>query len=77
LMKRIPPTSPTPPVPLGNSLNSDKLADRVARRNPKVYDGNLDPVELEDCIRGMEKIFAVVEVPEEKKGKYKDFLFNW
>ena len=35
--------------------------------NPKVYDGNLDLVELEDWISGMEKIFTVVEVPEEKK----------
>ena len=28
LMKRIPPASPTPPVPLENSLKYDKLANR-------------------------------------------------
>ena len=56
LMKRI------PAAPLGSQVlpehppRADKLADRVARRNPKVYDGSLDPVELEDWIRGMEKI---------------------
>ena len=48
-------------------LKEDKLADRVARRKPKVYDGSYDPVVLEGWIRGMEKIFTVVEVPEEKK----------
>ena len=56
LMKRIPPVSPTPPVPPGNPSKSDKLADKVARHNPKVYDGNLDPIELENWIRGMENI---------------------
>jgi len=40
---------------------------RVARCNPKVYDGSYDPVVLEEWTRGMEKIFTVVEVPEEKK----------
>jgi len=61
LMKRIPqvPTETPPP--------EDKLADMVARRNPKVYDGTYDLVVLEEWIRGMEKIFTVVEVPEEKK----------
>jgi len=66
-MKRIPLVSPKPLIPPENSSKSDKLADRVARCNPKVYDGNIDPVELEDWIRGMEKIFIVVDVPEEKK----------
>jgi len=67
LMKRI------PAAPSGSQVfpeyppRLDKLADRVALGNPKVYDENLDPVELEDWIRGMEKVFAVVEVPEEKK----------
>ena len=50
-----------------NPLKSDKLANEVARRNPKVYDGNLNPVELEDWIKEMEKIFVIVEVSEEKK----------
>jgi len=45
----------------------DKLADRVARRSPKVYNGNYDPVVLEELVRKIEKIFIVLEVPEEKK----------
>ena len=61
LMKRI------PQVPTETPPKEDKLADRVARRNPKVYNGSYDPVVLEEWIRGMEKIFTVVEVPEEKK----------
>ena len=61
-------TKRIPNAPLGSQVlpehppRSDKLADRVARRNPKVYDGNLDPVEVEDWIRGMEKIFAVIRI---------------
>ena len=64
LMKRI------PTAPSGSKLlpeqppRSNKLANSVARCNPKVYDRNLDPVELEDWIRRMDKIFAVVEVLE-------------
>ena len=61
LMKRI------PQVPTEAPPKEDKLADRVARRNPKVYDGSYDPVVLEEWTREMEKIFTVVEVPEGKK----------
>ena len=61
LMKRI------PQVPTKTPPKEDKLANRVARRNPKVYDGTYDPVVLKQWLRGMEKIFRVVEVPEEKK----------
>ena len=67
LIKRIPAAPSGSQVLQEHPPKSDKLADRVARRNPKVYDRNLDPVELEDWIRGMEKIFVVVEVPKEKK----------
>ena len=56
-----------PQVPTETPPKEDKLADTVARHNPKVYDGFHDPVVLEEWIRGMEKIFTVVEVPEEKK----------
>jgi len=42
LMKRIPQVLiETPP-------KDDKLAHMLARRNPKVYDGNYDPVVLEE-----------------------------
>jgi len=60
-MKRI------PQVPAETPPKEDKLADRVVRRNPKVYDGSYDPVVLEEWIRGIKKIFTVVEVPEGKK----------
>jgi len=60
-MKRI------PQVVIETALKDDKLADKVAQRNPKVYDTNYDPVVLKEWVRGMEKIFTVVEVPEEKK----------
>jgi len=68
LMKRI------PQVPNETPLKEDKLADRVAQCNPKVYDGSYDPVVLEEWIRGMEKIFTVVEVPEEKKINIRTYL---
>jgi len=43
------------------------LADRVARCSPKVYDGQFDPGELEEWIRGIEKNFTMIKIPEEKK----------
>jgi len=41
-MKRI------PQVPTEAPPKEDKLADRVARRNPKVDDGSYDPAVLEE-----------------------------
>ena len=61
LMKRI------PQVPIETPPKEDKLADRIAWRNPRVYDGTYDPIVLEEWVRGMEKIFTMVGVPEEKK----------
>jgi len=61
LMKRI------PQVPTETPPKEDKLANRVAWHNLKVYDGTYHLVVLEEWIREMEKIFPVVEVPEEKK----------
>jgi len=43
-MKRIPPVSPV------NPPKEDKLADMVARHNPKPYGGSYDPMELEEWI---------------------------
>ena len=62
-------------VPTETSPEDDKLADMVAWRNPKVYDGNYDPVVLDEWVRGMEKIFTEVEVPEEKKVNIG--TYNW
>jgi len=61
LMKRIPPIPPEGPT------KPDDVADRVAKYNPRTYKGKYYPVELEEWIRGIEKIFAIVEVPENKK----------
>jgi len=61
LMKRI------PQVPTKTPPKEDKLVDRIAHCNSKVYDRTYDPVVLEEWVRGMEKIFTVVEVPEEIK----------
>ena len=61
LMKRI------PQVPVETPPKEDKLADKVARHNPKVYDGNYDPVILEEWVSGMEKVFTVVDVLDENK----------
>ena len=61
LMKQI------PSAPSEISPKDDKVADRAARHNPEVYDRKYDIVELEQWIRGMDKIFTVAEVPNEKK----------
>jgi len=37
-----------PQVPSETPLKDDKLADRVTKRNPKVYNGSNDPVVLEE-----------------------------
>jgi len=43
-------------VPIENPAKDYKMADRVARCNPKVYDKKYNRVESEEWIRGMEKI---------------------
>ena len=50
-----------------------KFFDRVAKRNPKVYEGKEDPMILEEWIRQMEKIFDVVEVPDNKRINIRTF----
>ena len=45
----------------------NKFFDRVAKRNPKTYDGKEDPMLLEEWVRQMEKIFDVVEVPDDRR----------
>ena len=55
-----------PPVPLLSS-EEDRIANRVPQHNLKTYDGQYDPVELEEWLKGIEKIFIVPEVTEEKK----------
>jgi len=57
----------TPQILAKTPPKEDKLVDRLAQCNPKVYDGNYDPVVLEEWVRGMEKNLTVVKVPEEKK----------
>ena len=55
------------PAPTKIPHKDDKLVDRVAWRNPKVYDRMHKLVELEEWIQGIEKIFTTAEVPEDKK----------
>ena len=45
----------------------NKHFERVAKQNPKTYDGKEDPIILEEWVRQMEKIFDVVEVPDGKR----------
>ena len=70
LTKRIPPTpSEIPP-------KVNKLADRATRLSPKVYNGKYNPLKLEEWIRGMENIFTVVEVLDEKKVNIRTFYLS-
>ena len=69
-MKRIPPIPPKSP-----STPND-VADRVAKRNPRTCDGKYDLVLLEEWIRGMKRIFAIVEVPEDKKMDIRTFYLT-
>ena len=55
------------PVPLINPHKEDRLADSVARCNPKTCSRSYDAVKLEEWIRGMKNIFTIIEVPEEKR----------
>jgi len=47
-----------PLLPPINPPKEDNLTDRVVRHNPKTYGGSYDPMELEEWIRGMEKMFC-------------------
>jgi len=60
-MKRI------PLVPPKICPKDDKVTDKLAHCNPKTYDGKYNPVELKEWIWGMEKMFTIVKVLEEKK----------
>ena len=54
-------------IPSETIPKPDELSNRVARFNPKICDGKFHHVEREEWIRGIEKIFTVIEVPEEEK----------
>jgi len=73
LMRQIPQVHvETPP-------KNDKLANRVARHNPKVYEGKYDPVQLEEWVRGKgnSKNFFSVTSSIRKESKHWDPLFDW
>jgi len=59
-----------PHVPAETPLKDDKFVDRVARHNPKVYDRKYDPVELEEWIRGIDKIFYSGRGSRRKESKH-------
>jgi len=66
-------------IPLASSANrpkEDKLTDRVAKRNPKTYSRSYNPAKLEEWIRNMEKVFAIIEFFEEKKVTIRTFYFT-
>ena len=69
-------TKQIPPVTIENPPKEDKMADRVAWRNPKVYDGKHYPVVSQEWLREVKKIFTVVEVQEEKKVKIRTFYLT-
>ena len=54
----------TKPEKLGSKI---KFFNLVAKCNQKVHEGKEDLVILKDWIRKMEKIFDVVEVPDNKR----------
>jgi len=57
----------SPQVPTETRSKDENLADRVPRCKAKVDNGKYDRVELEEWARGIEKMFIVVEVLEERK----------
>jgi len=65
-----------PLAPAVNPPKEDKLIDKVARCNPKIYSGCYDLVDLEEWIKSMENIFALIEVPEEMKVTVRTFYFT-
>ncbi|KAK9714867.1 hypothetical protein RND81_06G126300 [Saponaria officinalis] len=52
---------------LNNEEDSVKYFKKMASYNPKTYDGKPDPVEFENWIRGMDKIFDAIKCPEKWK----------
>ena len=60
-------------VPPVNPPKQDKLTDKVVRGNPKAYGESYDPMEVEEQIRGMRKIFTVIEVPKVYKVNIRTF----
>jgi len=65
-----------PLAPIKIPPKNDKLADTIAQCNPKIYDGKYDPVGLEEWIQGIEEIFTVVEVLEDKKVNIRTFYLT-
>jgi len=54
------------PISTESISKPDKLAERMAQFNHKVYDGKFNPIELEEWIKVTEKIFDVIQVLMEK-----------
>ena len=53
-----------PQVPPESTCKPAKQVDRVAWYNLKLYDMKSNPAGLSESIREMEKIFAIVKLPE-------------
>jgi len=65
---------PILPLPYINPPREDKIANRVAWRNPNTYSRSNDPVEVEEWIREMEEIFTIIEVPKDEKVNIGHFI---
>ncbi|KAK9675634.1 hypothetical protein RND81_11G020400 [Saponaria officinalis] len=52
---------------LNNEEDSVKYFKKMASYNPKTYDGKPDPVEFENWIRGMDKLFDAIKCHEKWK----------
>ena len=48
----------------------DKLFQKFSSHKPSEYNGNVDPVELEEWGYSMEQLFDVLDVPANKKVKF-------
>ena len=60
----------------GKDEQENKFFDRVAKRNPKTYDGKEDPMLLKECVRQMENIFDVMKVPDNRRINIRAFYLT-
>ncbi|XP_074277131.1 uncharacterized protein LOC141600780 [Silene latifolia] len=49
---------------INNEEDSIQYFKKMGNCNPKTYDGKLDPVELENWIRSLDKLFDAIQCPE-------------
>lgn len=67
---------------LNNNRNGPDIAKIVAERHPPYFDGQEDPLVLEDWIRAFDKMFEAINCPEERRVEIAAFYLrqeadNW